>query len=248
MRIKLLSYNIRFGGQGRAPLISEVIRACAPNLVILQEAYDRRVVEQIQQAVGMEQWGAQPGQSLAFLSNLPIKEHRWHNPPGSHHPFIHLDIAGTPLRIFGVHLRARLSKWDETRRVREVRALLEDIEPYRKSRHLLVGDFNTVAQGDQVNLQKFPWWIRGLIWLSGRQLQRHAIQVLRDDGYMDGFRTLHPDESGYTLPPPSPHIRLDYLFLPNEFSYALKRCDVVLEPAVTARASDHYPLLAELEF
>ena len=42
--MKLLSYNIRFGGRGREPLLAAVVRAVAPDLVVFQEATDPRVV------------------------------------------------------------------------------------------------------------------------------------------------------------------------------------------------------------
>ena len=40
MTLKLLSYNIRFGGRSRAPLIAGVIRRTEPDIVVFQEATD----------------------------------------------------------------------------------------------------------------------------------------------------------------------------------------------------------------
>ena len=91
-----------------------------------------------------------------------------------------------------------------------------------------------------------PAWIRGLVWLSGRDIQRATIQLMRDSGYLDGYRTLHPDEKGYTFPVWDPHLRLDYVFLPKQFAAQLLSCEVITE-AVKTRASDHLPLLAHVE-
>jgi hypothetical protein len=45
--VKLLSYNIRFGGVGRVGPMASVIKACAPDLVLLQEATRPDVVAQL---------------------------------------------------------------------------------------------------------------------------------------------------------------------------------------------------------
>ena len=92
-----------------------------------------------------------------------------------------------------------------------------------------------------------PAWIRGLVWLSGRDLQRDTIQHIKDSGYIDVYRTLHPDVKGYTFPVWDPHVRLDYLFVPKPFVDRLKLCEVIND-AEAAKASDHFPLLAQLEF
>ena len=93
-----------------------------------------------------------------------------------------------------------------------------------------------------------PAWIRGLVWLSGRDIQRETIQLMKDSSYIDGYRLLHPADKGYTFPVWDPHLRLDYVFLPNGFSSRLIQCEVINESAIAARASDHFPLLAQIEF
>ena len=52
MIIKLLSYNIRFGGRKREARLAEVIRAAAPDMVVFQEAIDPRVIERLAEATG----------------------------------------------------------------------------------------------------------------------------------------------------------------------------------------------------
>lgn len=247
MQLRLMSYNIRFGGHGREALIAEVVRAANPDLVVFQEATAPEVVAQVAQDTGMSEWRCKPAHSLAFMSRVPIADYSWHRPAGNEHPFVTIDLAPSPLRIFGVHLQPRLAKWNELGRVRELQALLKDIEPYRKAYHLLVGDFNTAAPEDTVELRRFPLWLRALIWFSGRSLHRLALQVLLNEGYIDAYRKLNPNKEGYTLPTPDPHIRLDYLFVPESFHPCLQSCSVLREPDVAAYASDHYPLLAVLD-
>ena len=57
MSLRLLSYNIRFGGVEREKQLTRVINACEPDLVILQEAVRPDVVERLSSACGMTKWG-----------------------------------------------------------------------------------------------------------------------------------------------------------------------------------------------
>jgi exonuclease III len=92
-----------------------------------------------------------------------------------------------------------------------------------------------------------PHWIRALVWLSGRDIQRETIQIMLDAGYLDGYRFLYPEDKGYTFPTWDAHVRLDYLFLPARYGEHLRSCKVIREPAIASRASDHFPLLAQIE-
>jgi len=55
--LRLVSYNIRYGGAGRAPDIAEVLAAAAPDVVIFEEASNPGVVEHVASAIGMAAWG-----------------------------------------------------------------------------------------------------------------------------------------------------------------------------------------------
>jgi endonuclease/exonuclease/phosphatase family metal-dependent hydrolase len=245
--LKLLSYNIRFGGLGRENALAEAIKAIAPDLVVFQEATHPAVIEQLSKATGLSFWAARVNHSIGYLSRKEIAYHEWHYPAGAKHSFLELVPADSNARIFGLHLSARFSKWDEQRRAREIRSLLKGIERHQDGFHVLVGDFNTLAPGEVLELGRLPAWIRGLIWISGRKLQRETIQHMLDAGYIDAFRTLHKDDTGYTFPTWDPHVRLDYVFVPKPFSNRLLTCEVIREPAAVIKAaSDHCPLLAQL--
>jgi endonuclease/exonuclease/phosphatase family metal-dependent hydrolase len=70
--------------------------------------------------------------------------------------------------------------------------------------------------------------------------------MMLDASYVDGYRALHPDARGYTFPTWDPHARLDYVFVPGAAAERLRSCEIVGGDEARA-ASDHYPLLAELE-
>jgi exodeoxyribonuclease III len=246
--VKLLSYNIRFGGRGRERELAEVIRAVAPDVVVFQEATHPDVIERLAAATDFPFWAARREHSIGYISRLRPSHHEWHYPAGAKHSFLEIVLEGSEARIFGLHLSSTFSKWSERRRVREIRALLKSIERHQEGFHVLVGDFNTLAPGEILDVRRMPAWIRGLVWLSGRDIQRETIQLMKDSNYVDGYRLLHPSDKGYTFPVWDPHLRLDYVFLPSGFASRLVQCEVILQPAVVTRASDHLPLFAHIDF
>jgi exodeoxyribonuclease III len=247
--LRLLSYNIRFGGVGREDAIAEAIKSVAPDLVVFQEATHPHVISRIASITGYPFWAARERHSIGYLSRQEIAYHEWHYPAGARHSFLELvPLAGKESRVFGLHLSARFSKWDERRRAREIRSLLDGIKRHQEGFHILVGDYNTLAPGEELELEKLPAWIRALIWISGRKLQRDTIQVALDAGYLDCYRMLHKEEKGYTFPTWDPHVRLDYAFAPKAFADRVLKCEVVTEPVAMMKAgSDHLPLLVELD-
>jgi len=247
MTLRLLSYNIRFGGVGREELLAEVIREAAPDLVILQEATKPAVVARLAQATGMTVWASRPGQSLGFMSRTEVAHHEWHRPTGATRAFLEIVLAGSEVRVFGLHLHAIHSNWTERRRVRELRALLKSIRRHQSGLHALLGDFNTLAPGELLDMRLMPLRLRPLVWLSGGYIRWETIQIMLDAGYVDGYRVVNPVRKGFTFPTWNPHLRLDYIFLPASFGERLKGCQVRDETRSAAEASDHFPLLAELE-
>ena len=245
--MKLLSYNIRYGGAGREDRLAAVIREAEPDLVMLQEATNPRVVERVAQATGMNIWAAHAGYSLGFISRVKVSSHEWHWPAGTRRAFLEVVLAETEMRVFGLHLSAIHSNWTERRRVRELRALLGAIKQHEKGFHVLVGDFNTLAPGEPLDLRHLPLRLQTLFWLSGGRIRWETIQIMLDASYVDGYRLLHPLEKGFTFPTWNPHVRLDYLFLPAPFAERLKACQVFNESLAVAPASDHFPLLADID-
>lgn len=246
MIVKLLSYNIRFGGRGREKQLAEVIRSVSPDLVVFQEAIDPGLIGRLAEATEMPQWSARSEHSIGYITRLQVAHHEWHYPAGAKHSFLEINLAGSESRIFGLHLSSMFSKWGEERRTREIRALLKSIERHQEGFHVLVGDFNTLAPGEVLETHRLPAWIRGMVWLSGRDIQRKTISIMREANYIDGYRFLHPDDKGYTFPVWDPHLRLDYVFMPARYSERLNSCEVVLHASVAA-ASDHLPLLVEVK-
>jgi endonuclease/exonuclease/phosphatase family metal-dependent hydrolase len=244
--LRVLSYNVRFGGTGRERALATVIRAAGPDLVLFQEANRPHVIETLAKETGMKHWASSPAHSVAFMSRVDVSHHEWHRPPACRRAFLELVLAGSEARLFGVHLTAIHSNWSERRRARELRALLASIARHQHGFHLLAGDFNTLAPGEKLDLRRLPPHLRLLALLGGRTIRWHTIQIMLDADYVDGFRGLHPEVEGYTFPTWDPHVRLDYVFVPRVATDRLHSVDVLDGPDERA-ASDHLPLLAVVD-
>lgn len=256
--MRLLTYNIREGGVGRAEQIAEVIRAANPDVVALQEARVPAVVEQVAKLGGFDFYGSRRSYSTGFLSKVPVVNFEWRRPPRTRHAVLEVVLGDGLPRLFVLHLRAWFSNWTERQRVRELRGLLDGIKEQlvKEKRafafHLLAGDFNALAPGEQFDPSPMPRWIRGMIWLSGRNIARSTIEMMQTEGYADAWRALYADREGeaakpgYTFPVWNPHVRLDYVFTPKEYASCFTKCEVRRAPQQVQTASDHFPLLVEI--
>jgi exodeoxyribonuclease-3 len=242
--VRVLSYNILKGGIGRETFIGAVIKECSPDVVILQEAYRPAVVEELARMCGFPHWGSSPGHSVAFLSHLDIASHVWRKVRWAKRAYLEI-VTAEDFRIYGVHLSAVHSNLTEQRRAYELRALLRSVERHQHGLHVVTGDFNTLAPGERLDMNKLPPRIRALAWVTGKSIRWVTIRMMLEAGYVDGYRKFHGDE-GYTYPTWDPHVRLDYAFLPEPFKGNLTRCEVIMRLPGLKEASDHFPLVSEI--
>jgi exodeoxyribonuclease-3 len=245
--VRVLTYNICRGGHGKEDQIAAVVAAVDPDITVFQEATVPAVVEKVATRMGMAQWAASRGESLAFMSRRQVRHFQWHHPRLSRHAFLEIEPGPGELRIFGLHLSALYSAWTERHRVIELRNLLASIARHQHGFHLLAGDFNTLAPGDMLDFRKLPRRLRALVWLSGGTIRWKTIRLVLDAGYADAYRLIHGAEVGHTFPSWAPHVRLDYFFTPSGFANRVRHCDIV-HHAAAAVASDHLPLLADVDF
>jgi exodeoxyribonuclease-3 len=253
--MRLLTYNILKGGHEREAEIVKVIEYVAPDVVVVQEVLDADNFQQIATALGMSPYLAQSQGRLplrvGLLSKLPVLDfrtlHLWPLWPSCLQATVRLKNANS-LTIFGLHLAAYYPGFLERWRMHQLRALLRYIRRTAPGMHLLAGDFNAIAPGDQALLMEAPPWVKAQAWFQLGYIPRWALRSLLDAGYVDCFRKLHPKKDGFTLPSPHPQVRLDYVFATPPLARTLRECRVITEPEKVASASDHLPLLAEFEW
>ncbi len=248
MLLRFMTYNIRDGGTGRLQQIIEVIKAVEPDILLLQELTKLDTLEHLANVLDMCFCFAQGNSRyyLGLLSRFPIIFYNSYHPFPLRHALLEAKVKhlGQDIYLFGVHLVAHPLVFCEWWRAWEIDIILRRILPYLSEFCLLAGDFNAISPGDMVRWKEFPLLLKIVLLLQADQIFRNVIPKITALGFVDCYRTLHPDNAGFTLPPPSPHIRLDYIFANRSLAPYLKTCEVVTWPFTVHEASDHYPLTA----
>ena len=111
---------------------------------------------------------------------------------------------------------------------------------------VLLGDFNAVAPGDAPFVRRMPLWIRALLRFDGG-IRTEAMTAVAGAGFKDAFRAANPSLAGLTLPSGAPVIRLDYVMLDEPLAGRLVACRTGEPGPVAAAASDHLPVIVELD-
>lgn len=248
--VRFMTYNILDGGFGREDYILEIIQAVAPDIVLLEEVLDFSVIEAFGDSLGMNSFFS-PGNSkrkLALLSRWPIAFSESYHPLPLKSSLLITAVEYAPdsyLHIFGVHLHAQFSWASELLRVWEANIILQKIRRMNFSPALIAGDFNAVGPHDRVVIDSLYWRSKVMLRLQGGRVFRTAVGKFLRAGFTDCYRFLHPSEDGFTLPPPNPIVRFDYIFADDKLVGKLKRCEVVTGSNLLPLASDHNPLVAE---
>ncbi len=242
MSFKVLSYNILEGGDDRLSGIAAIIRQQQPDCAALLEANRYANASMLADELGMNLAFGQANNAfhIAWLSRLPIQQQVNHRLARLAKTLLEVVVIweGTPLHLFATHLGSR---HDKHQPLTEVPALLDVLRPLVETPHLLVGDFNALHPDDPVGSPPQGEAKRGE---AVRGAPRQAIRFLLEAGYIDCYRSCHPQTHGFTYPSLAPWLRLDYIFAAPSVASRLVACDIVRGSAVE-QASDHAPIWAE---
>jgi endonuclease/exonuclease/phosphatase family metal-dependent hydrolase len=250
----------------RLGLVAERLRAVLPDVVALQEVRDvpGRIANQAELLARQRGWnhvfapstawgGGHEG--LAILSRFPIGAHEHRALPHSLENEGRIVLSARIDSEFGevwVHT-THLSYRENEGRKREDQVLVVDevVQAHKNDApQVLMGDFNAVPHSDEIR------WLSGLATLGGRRVH-----------YQDCWDMIHPGQPGYTWARENHYRermhwlradrRLDYIFVtPARRDRRGTIHDARLlfnEPVVLASgerlwASDHYGVLAEVQF
>lgn len=254
--MRLVSYNILDGGEGRADPLAEVIEAQRPDVVALVEADNAAVVERIAGRMKMEFILAQGRRhGAAILARGPILESANHSLLREEFSDCVLEATvagphGAQWTLAAVHLHPRARREDEARREREIEGILDIFARHRKESraHLLAGDFNANSPIQEVDPQKCKARTREDIAANGGVLPRSAIQKLLDAGYVDSLQARHGAEAGRigSFTTQFPGQRVDYIFVHGFESGRVKEAKVE-QDRLAKYASDHFPAVVEID-
>jgi exodeoxyribonuclease-3 len=253
MSLRVMTYNILDGGENREAHILDVIQTAKPDVVILQEVFTESFLQSVSHSLGMKYFigTGNKKRKVALLSKLPVLTFKSHSPLFPiWRNFIDAEIqyqSNKTIRIFGVHPIANLGVFSEIWRLWEAKYVTNQVQGFQNKYCLIAGDFNAIAPGEKVKIEDMPNWLKWIIFMQGNRVYHFSINALLSAGFTDCFRFLNSDD-GFTLPPPKPNARLDYIFVNAEMRAKLKKCWVVQEPNSVNLASDHYPVMAEFSF
>lgn len=253
--MRIVSYNILDGGEGRADPLAEVMIAQRADVVALVEADDLTVLERIAARLKMDFIHA-PGHSHAssLLSRWPIRETINHVllRKGISKSLLEAtveDPAGGEWTIGVVHLHARATESDEDARQPEIDALLDVFKSHReaKRRHVLAGDFNSNSPVQQINPDRCKPRTREEWKANGGQLPRRAIQKIMDAGYIDSLLAHDATAASNigTFSTQYPGQRVDYIFSFGSSGQSV-RSAWIEQDRLAKYASDHFPVGAEV--
>lgn len=254
MSLRVMTYNILDGGENRELHILQVIQAAKPDVVILQEVFTMQFLKSLSYSLDMSYYigGGNKRRKVALLRHLPVRTFE------SYHPFLPIwrnfidaEIEYEPnkiVRFIGVHPMANLWVVFELWRLWEAKYILKRSQKFQDMPCLIAGDFNAIAPKDTIKIDNMPKWLKWIIYLQGNRVYHFSIQAFLSAGFTDCFRFLNSANDGFTLPPPNPNARLDYIFVNAKMKEHLKQCWVVREPNNVNQASDHYPVIAEFSF
>jgi endonuclease/exonuclease/phosphatase family metal-dependent hydrolase len=158
---RVLSYNILLGGIRREKELATMIQSVQPDIVGLVEATNPHIVEELANQLGMQFClsGCSRGLrdwNIAVLSKLPIIETRVHTHPGifTRRHLLEVELEetnGEHLTVFVTHLTASFFRGMKSvhKRRREVEEILNIMVPRQGTPHLVMGDFNSKAHGEE---------------------------------------------------------------------------------------------------
>jgi len=255
--MRIVSYNILDGGEGREALLGEVNEAQRPDVVALVEADSRDVVERLARRLKMDFVHA-PGNThaSALLSRWPVREsinHAVLHPARLEKSLLEAVVVdpatGTPWTVGVVHLHAHGTEQAERTREQELAVVLGVFETQRLAgtAHLLCGDFNANAPYQRIDPARCKPRTRREWDENGGGLPRRVVQRLLDAGYRDSLREVDraAAETKASFTTEFPGQRVDYLFTFGFDRPKLKKAWIAHD-SQAKDASDHFPVGLEI--
>jgi endonuclease/exonuclease/phosphatase family metal-dependent hydrolase len=254
--MRVVTYNILNGGEGRADPLAEVLEAQRADVICLVEADVPAVVERIARRLSMDFIVASGrGHCSALLSRFPIQQTINHAAldkqlSRSFLEALVVDPAGDQWPIGVMHLPAGANEADENSRLVNLAIVLDLLAPHRKQNrpHLLCGDFNSNAPYQRIDPARCKTKTRQAWDTNGKQLPRRVIQTLLDAGYLDSFSALQDEQREMigSFDTQHPGQRVDYIFGFGVPKVCVKAAWVE-QDRLAKYASDHFPVGVEID-
>ncbi|HYI00551.1 endonuclease/exonuclease/phosphatase family protein [Hyalangium sp.] len=259
MTLKVMTFNVLFGGQDRFEAILGVLDRTRPDVLVLQEclwweAGDR--LHQVAEVLGVPADAshvhlgtARPRGSgrryhVALASRRPLRAIHLHNDPRQiGHCLIQSQFdSREPVTFFGTHYDAH----HEDPRLVEARYLCDLLDPitFREGLYLLAGDLNSLSRRDP-----YPPDFAGRVRAAGTDKYGHpprfsVLETLESFGWVDTLYHRGPPAEWVTARRQNNGVQIDYR---TDYILASPRMAERLigaEVVDVGEASDHHAVLA----
>lgn len=252
--MKIMTYNILGEDDQRIPDALAAIKAVHPDFLAIQEANQFTKNENHYLHLFSKELG------LPFYELSHATEHDYHVASFSKYPFKRVQklkgfrnaaletIIMCELGEVSI-CNAHLTPYTEEERVVEVHRIIEAQKD--SSQRIILGDLNSLSLHDNYSIDSIVInESQRRKFTNNGELQLQVTTVIEASGYIDAMYRAGMNHTN-TVPTPvnadTAHgtMRLDYLFVSNSLIDCVKSVDV-LKNELTNRASDHYPIVAEL--
>lgn len=265
--LRIATYNILAGGEtkqgdaeNRGELLRSVIEDMNPDVIGLNECNNwhrenvnlLKVYEDRFGMVGILPIKHGSGVAALVRRGIPILQVLGDTQRQGHALSIVTIVApdGKPLKIFITHM----IHTNPPARMKELNEIVRYIGP--GERCILMGDLNSISGRDNPPIADVP---KGELkrFMEGDKLHTGVIGGLEDAGLVDVYRKLHPNQGpndntvGTKMSKDPAHakakLRLDYIFVTEDLIDKVKSIEIINNEK-TNLASDHFPVVMELQF
>jgi exodeoxyribonuclease-3 len=253
--LKIASWNVN-SIRARLGHVTEWLKAHQTDVLLLQELkgseFPAAAFKQLGYECACVTQKAYNG--VAILSRLPIETISTllaGDEADSHARFLECTISG--IRIVNIYLPNGNPPGSENfaYKLAWMERLINVMSAWRrKNIPVLIGsDFNVIPE--DIDCHKPSSWMGDALFQpEPRALYRAMLNL----GYVDAFRTLHPDEGGHFtfwdyFRQSFEHnrgIRIDHFLLSPELAERLASCEIDKEPRASEKPSDHAPIIVRL--
>lgn len=253
--MKIASWNVN-SIRARVGHVTEWLHNREPDVLLLQELKGEIFPAEVFKEMGYESVAVtqKTYNGVAVLSRVPIETINTTlagDDKDSHARFLETMIGG--VRIVNVYMPNgnpigsdkfiyKLA-WMDRMMDQMIRWLRDD------GATIIGGDFNVIPE--DIDCHKPASWIKDALF---QPEPRARYRAMLDRGYVDAFRSLHPDLAGaFTFWDyfrnafeHNRGIRIDHFLLSSAVAARLESCEIDKGPRAQDRPSDHTPIMVEI--
>jgi exodeoxyribonuclease III len=253
--LKIASWNVN-SIRARVGHVTEWLHNREPDVLLLQELKGEVFPAEVFKEMGYESVAVtqKTYNGVAVLSRVPIETINTTlagDDKDSHARFLETMIGG--VRIVNVYMPNgnpigsdkfiyKLA-WMDRMMDQMIRWLRDD------GATIIGGDFNVIPE--DIDCHKPASWIKDALF---QPEPRARYRAMLDRGYVDAFRSLHPDLAGaFTFWDyfrnafeHNRGIRIDHFLLSSAVAARLESCEIDKGPRAQDRPSDHTPIMVEI--